>query len=336
MTLITRRQGLALLAAAAATPFMPHVARAQAKPLVLGVQFGLPYLGFLVAESRGLFRKHAEAEGADVSFEIKRLSGPTALTEGLLSNTVHIAALGMLPLLIGYNKSRGSYDMGGISGYWKGTYTIFANDPAIRSVADIRPTDKIAVPGPNSSQALVLRRAAAKLFGPGEAKRFDRQLVSLPHPDAVAALTTGNTVQVYFATSPFAEVLASSPNVHVIGTSREFNPPGMSNGVVAGLSATVRDNPKAIRAFLAALDEGNRFIPANPEETARIYFAAEPSSLTDAQKIEVIRNNVDEYAITPNGVIETASFMVSLGQLPQAPARWQDVFFPPVNAGAGS
>ena len=66
MTLITRRQGLALLAAAAATPFMPHVARAQAKPLVLGVQFGLPYLGFLVAESRGLFKKHAEAEGADV------------------------------------------------------------------------------------------------------------------------------------------------------------------------------------------------------------------------------------------------------------------------------
>lgn len=333
---ITRRRGLAFLAAAAATPMMPWVARAQAKTLVLGVQFGLPYLGFLVAESRGLFKQQAQAKGADVTFELKRLSGPTALTEGLLSNTVHIAALGMLPLLIGYNKSRGSYDMGGVSGYWKGTYTIFANDPAIRSVADIRPTDKIAVPGPTSSQALVLRRAAAKLFGPGEARKFDQQLVSLPHPDAVAALTTGNTVQVYFATSPYAEVLAQSPNVHVIGTSREFNPPGMSNGVVAALAATVRDNPKAVAAFLAALDEANRFIPANPEETARIYFAAEPSPLTDAQKLAVIRNNLDEYAIAPNGVIETADFMVKLGQLPQAPARWQDVFFPPINTGAGS
>lgn len=330
----TRRQSLGLLAGAAAAPFMPHVARAQAGKAVIGVQFGLPYLNFIVAEGLGLFDKHAEEQGAGIDFEITRISGPTALTEGLLSGNVNIAALGMQPLLIGWEKTLGNYRMGGISGYWKGTYTIYANDPAIQSISDIRPTDKIAVPGPTSSQAVILRRAAQKLFG--DANRFDQQMVALPHPDAVAAISTGNTVQVYFATSPFAEILARESSVHVIGSSVDYNPKDMTNGVTAALSDFVTGNPLAIKAFLAALDEANAFIPENIEKTAELYFAAEPSKVDDDQKVEIIRNNAHEYTTIPNGVAETAAFMKSLGQLKEVPGSWQDVFFPPVSEGPGS
>ncbi|RJG40523.1 ABC transporter substrate-binding protein [Mesorhizobium sp. DCY119] len=334
--LITRRQGLGLLAGAAATLSMPAIARAQAPKTVIGVQNGLPYLNFVVAEQLGLFEKHAETLGAKSEFEITRLGGPTALTEAILSGNVNIAALGMQPLLIGWEKTLSNYKMGGISAYWKGTYTIYANDPAIKSIADIRPTDKIAVPGPTSSQAVILRRAAEKVFGPGNAKKFDEQLVTLPHPDAVAALSTGNTVQVYFATSPFAEVLARAPNVHVIGTSVDYNPKDMTNGVTAGLSSFVTENPLVIKAFLAALEEANSFIRQDIEKTAEIYFAAEPSKVSDDQKIEIIRNNANEYTTVPNGVVETASFISALGQLKTVPAKWQDVFFAPINEGEGS
>ncbi|MFC4626344.1 ABC transporter substrate-binding protein [Daeguia caeni] len=335
--LFTRRQGLQLLAGVAASLAAPSIVRAQgAAKTVLGIQNGLPYLNFIIAERLGLFKKHAEAVGARTDFEIVRLGGPTALTEAVLSGNVHIAAMGMQPLLISWEKTRNNYRMGGISAYWKGTYTIYANDPAIKSIADIRPTDKIAVPGPTSSQAVILRRAAEKTFGPGNANRFDQQLVTLPHPDAVAALTTGNTVQVYFATSPFAEVLSRAPNVHVIGSSVEFNPKDMTNGVTAGLEQFVSDNPLTIKAFLAALQEADAFIPNNIEKTAEIYFAAEPSKVSDEQKIEIIRNNAHEYTIIPNGVIETANFIHALGQLKAVPATWQDVFFPPINQGEGS
>lgn len=335
--LITRRQGLGLLAGAAATLSMPAIARAQQVPkTVIGVQNGLPYLNFVVAEQLGLFEKHAETLGTKSEFEITRLGGPTALTEAILSGNVNIAALGMQPLLIGWEKTFSNYKMGGISAYWKGTYTIYANDPAIKSIADIRPTDKIAVPGPTSSQAVILRRAAEKVFGPGNAKKFDEQLVTLPHPDAVAALSTGNTVQVYFATSPFAEVLARAPGVHVIGTSVDYNPKDMTNGVTAGLSSFVTENPLVIKAFLAALEEANAFIRQDIEKTAEIYFAAEPSKVSDDQKIEIIRNNANEYTTVPNGVVETASFISTLGQLKTVPAKWQDVFFAPINEGEGS
>ncbi|WP_165498079.1 ABC transporter substrate-binding protein [Siculibacillus lacustris] len=332
---ITRRHGLGLLAGGLAAPFLSGKARA-ADTVTIGVQFGLPYLPFLVAEAEGLFARHAKAQGAEVTFDIRRLGGPSALTDGLFAGSVDIAALGMLPLLIGYAKTRGNFAMGGISAYWKGTYTIYANDPAIRSVKDIRPTDKIALPGPTSSQALVLRRAAAKLFGPSEAKRFDDQIVTLPHPEAVAALASGKAVQVYFATSPFNEVLARTANVHVIGTSDDFNPPEMTNGVVAGLEKFVRAKPAVVRAFLDALAEADAFVAAEPRRTAEIYFRAEPAKLTEDQQIEMIRANAAEYVTRPNGVVETARFMKELGQLAEVPARWQDVFFPPINQGAGS
>lgn len=335
--LITRRQGLGLLAGAAATLSLPLISRAQqAAKTVIGVQNGLPYLNFIVAEKLGLFEKHAGELGVKSDFEITRLGGPTAITEAILSGNVQIAALGIQPLLIGWEKTLNNYKMGGISGYWKGSYTIYANDPAIKSIADIRPTDKIAVPGPTSSQAVILRRAAEKIFGPGNANKFDEQLVTLPHPDAVAALSTGNTVQVYFALSPFTEILAKAPNVHVIGKSADYNPPGLTNGVTAGLSNFVSENPVVIKAFLAALGEANAFIPANIEKTAEIYFAAEPSKLADDEKVEIIRNNANEYTTTPNGVIDTANFISKLGQLKTVPAKWQDVFFAPINEGEGS
>lgn len=332
----TRRQSLGLLAGAGVAPMLPGLAHAQTAKTVVAIQNGLPYLNFIVAEGLKLFEKHAEAAGAKTTFSITRLGGPTAATEGLLSGNIHIAALGMLPLLIGWEKTLNNYKMGGVSAYWKGTYTLFANDPAIKSIADIRPTDKIALPGPTSSQAVVLRRAAQKIFGPGNANRFDQQMVALPHPDAVAALATGNTVQVYFATSPYAEVLSRRSNVHVIGTSVDYNPKDMTNGVVAALSNFVTSNPATVTAFLGALDEANKFIANNVEKTAGIYFAAEPAKIDDAEKIEIIRNNKDEYTNIPNGVVETAMFMNALGQLKQVPAKWQDVFFPPINKGPGS
>lgn len=331
-----RRQSLGLLAGAVATPLMPYIGRAQGSKTVVAVQNGLPYLNFIVAEGLGLFEKHAEAAGAQTKFQITRLGGPTAATEGLLSGNVHIAAMGMLPMLIGWQKTLNNYKMGGVSAYWKGTYTIYANDPAIRSIADIRPTDKIAVPGPTSSQAVILRRAALQIFGGGNANKFDQQMVALPHPDAVAALATGNTVQVYFATSPYAEILSRKPSVHVIGTSVDYNPKDMTNGVAAALSAFVNANPAVVKAFVAALGEANAFIAKNIEKTAEIYFAAEPSKVDDNQKIEIIRNNANEYTTVPNGVIETATFMSTLGQLKQIPKKWQDVFFPPISEGTGS
>lgn len=336
MTHFNRRQSLGLLAAGAALPFAPRIARAQSSDIKIGIQFGLPYLGFIVANSLDLFNKHARDMGADATFSMTRISGPTAMTEGLLSKNLHITAQGMLSLLIGYTKSKGIYDLGGISAYWKGTYTIYTNVPEVQSVADIKPEHKIAVPGPTSSQSLILRRAAMQIFGDDQAGRFDKQMVALPHPDAVAALTTGDTVQVYFATSPYNEVLSSNAAVHAIGTSDEFNPPGMTNGVVAGLRDFVEGNPVAIKAFLAALDEANAYIPENIEETARIYFEAVPANMSDEAKIEVIRNNAHEYTTVPNGVMKTARFTNQLGFLEDVPNDWRDVFFAPTNEGPGS
>lgn len=332
---LTRRS---LVAAGAAAFTMPAPAVwAQTKPVTLGIQYGLPYLNFIVAEKLGMFTKAAEKAGVrDPKFVISRLSGPTAITEGLLSGNMQVGALGALGLLIAYEKTKGVYNLGGLSAYWKGVYTIFANDPAIKSVKDIRPTDKIAMPGPTSSQAMILRRAAEQIFGPGQANRYDKQIVSLPHPDAVAALTTGNTVQVYFALSPFAEFLSQQKNVHVIGTTKEFNPPGMTNGVVGALKKFVDENKELSTAIIAALDEAGAFIRNDAKETAKIYLAAEPSKLGEAEMVKIMENNRDEYTTEPNGIIDTANFMVKLGQLKTAPARWQDVFFPPINQGAGS
>src|ERR1700689_3305737 len=95
-----------------------------------------------------------------------------------------------------------------------------ANKPEIRTIADFGDNDQIALPATTSPQAVVNCMAAEKNFG--DYRHLDKLLVSMPHPDATAALLSGRVISGYVATAPFISVLKKSDKIHAVTTSKEI------------------------------------------------------------------------------------------------------------------
>ena len=89
--------------------------------------------------------------------------------------------------------------------------------PELKSLRDLTDKDRIAVPSiKTSTQALFLWTAAEKEFGEGQWGKLDFMTVSLPHPDAMAAvLNPSGEITVHAATSPYAD-LERKAGLHAI------------------------------------------------------------------------------------------------------------------------
>ncbi|MFB4374987.1 ABC transporter substrate-binding protein [Agrobacterium sp. CR_3] len=334
---LTRRQSLAfagigLFAASGA----PLIAKAQEKKTIrVATQYGTSHLATTVAEKLSLFQKHAESNAiAGTEFQVQRVSGSTVINDGIFSGSLDIGAYGSTALIAAWAKTKGSYDLKGIVACNEAVLTLYTNDPSIRSIKDIKPTDRIAVTGTTSPQAIMLQMAAEKEFGKGEAKRFDKQMVQLPHPDATTALISGNGVTLYFAAPPFISALEASGKCFKVTDGREIIGGPFSGALYASAQKFADANPKALAAFVGALKEAMDFIRSDPGKAAEIYMAAEKTSLSAAQVEEAIRGQA--FAIEPRGMQSLADFLASTGAIKQAPASWRDMFFEPVSKGDGS
>ena len=334
---ISRRAALKLGAAAVASAGLARPAIASTREVILGINYGLPFLPFMVAEKLDYFNEAARDAGvSDATFSTRRFNVATAVIDAVLSENVQFGTMGSQAMLNAYEKTKGNHKVRALSAYWKGMFSIYSNTDRIKSFTDIQPTDKICVQGPKSAQALYLKRAAAHFYGPDQAARFDNQLVLLPHTEAVMALTKSETIQVYVTMSPFAEIVASDPKVNLIATSREFANPETTNAFVGTLLSYTTENPDIGPIVIAGLNKANAFISDNVDETTDIYLEAEPQKLSLEEMRTIIGNNRNEYATIPNGVMEAASFLAGLGEIGSSLESWKDPFLPPISDGPGS
>src|SRR5258708_35473767 len=118
---------------------------------------------------------------------------------------------------MGGKKRRGRPGGQGLAGPAPPAYVLDTNRPAITSLQDFGPHDKIALPASNSPQAILLQMAAEKVFG--DYKKLDANFVSLPHPDATTALLAGSAISGYSTTPPFPQTLKKDPRIHPVPTS---------------------------------------------------------------------------------------------------------------------
>ncbi|TNC07167.1 ABC transporter substrate-binding protein [Methylobacterium terricola] len=335
MAVITRREGLlGLVAAGALAGAGP--ARAQAKKTVsIAIQFGTSHLATTVADKLGLFAKHAKANGiADTAFDVRRVSGSPAINDGIFSGTFDVGAYGPTALLAAWLKTRGSYDLRGIAACNEGVLTLYTNDPAIRSIADIKPSDRIAVTATTSPQAILLRMAAEKLYGPGQSGRFDKQMVALPHPDATTALISKSSISLYFAAPPFISTLEASGKCTRVADGQEIIGGPYSGALLATTGKFASANPAAVATIVAALKEAMDVIRNDPNRVAQIYREVEKTALSADEVAAAVR--AQTFTVEPRGIMAFAGFMKRSGELKEAPARWQDVFVGPITQGAGA
>ncbi len=337
MTLLTRRR---LGAVAFLSSLIPIGARAaEVKELRISQQFGIGYLPLQVAHHQGLFERQAKAHGLDgLKVTFVTLGGGTSANDALLSNSVDIACGGVGPFLTVWDKTRGAYDVKGVAAVSAMPIALVTTNPAVRTLADFTDRDRIALPAVKSSiQAVTLQIAAEKVFGPGQHEKLDAITVSMKHPDAYAALASGKSeITAHFGGPPFQQQELALPNARRITDSYETLGGPVSFNVAWAKKSFHDANPRVIASFIAALDEANALIAADPSAAAKIHLAEESSSAGEALVRTIIADPASKFTTAPLNITRYADFLARTGQIRSHPQSWKDLFFPDIHALPGS
>jgi len=314
-------------------------AQAAEGQLRIAEQFGIVYLLLNVAQEQKLIEKHGKAAGVDIQVEFVKLSGGAAVNDALLSGSIDVAGAGVGPLFTLWDRTRGKQNVKGVASLGNFPYYLVSNNPKVRSIADLGPQDRIALPAVGVSvQSRVLQLASAKLWGDAEFNRLDKISVAVPHPEATAAILKGGTeITAHFGNPPFQEQeLAGNPQARVVLKSYEVLGGPASATVLYATEKFRNDSPRTYQAFLAALDEAARFITANPEKAADIYLKVTGGKTDRALLVQIIKNPEVQFKITPQNTLGLGQFMHRVGAIKNRPASIKDYFFDDPHAQSGN
>jgi NitT/TauT family transport system substrate-binding protein len=316
-----------------------RAARAETDEIRVGLQYGLIYLPIQIAADEGFVEKRAQALGlGPLKVTVQRFSGTTAVNEALLSNSIDFGALGLPGLLIIWEKTRDKLAIKGLTGVGLTAFVLDTNKPGIKTLADFGADDRIAVPSAlNSPQAILLRMAAEKLYGPGQYGKLDSMMVSLPHPDATTALIAGGSITGYFSSPPFSQRLTKDPRIHSVLTSREILGDREATGVaLAGSQRFADANPKATQALYLGMEDAMRLIKTNPRSAAEIYLKSEPQKLSNEEVQAQLTDGTTIFEAAPSGVGTYAAFMLKTGMIKTKPQSWKEIFLSNAYARGGN
>jgi NitT/TauT family transport system substrate-binding protein len=332
--LVTRRN---LLAGAAALAISP--ARAEATTLRLSHGYSIGYLPMMIMRERGLIEKHAALLGLPaIKTAWQVLDGGNNINDAVLAGALDIAGIGIPAYLVLRDRTLGKrQEVTSIGALQAGALWLNTADPRIRTLADYGPGDKIAVPGIKTSYAaVVLEMAAAKAFGIENYARLDPLTVGLPHPDAYAAMVSGQAqVRSHFASPPFSYQELRNPAIHrVLSTSEVFG--ALTILVTLTQRAFAESNPGLMRAFLAAQQEADALITADRSAAIEAYGKGTGLKTPAADLREILADPENTYGPAPKGSLIYASFLAQAGVLKAKPATWQELFLPAIHTLDGS
>jgi NitT/TauT family transport system substrate-binding protein len=312
----------------------------SATEIRLARQFSMGYLQFNVMEHQQLIEKHARALGlSDVTVSWLTFNGPAAINDALLSGTIDIASGGAPGLLLLWSKTKGTTnEVRGIAAMSSQPFLLNTRNPAIKSLADIKETDRIAVPAVKVSiQAIMLQMAAAKTFGSENFAKLDTLTVSMPPPDAtIALLSGGGEVDLAFSVPPFQQQQLEKPGITTVLNS--FDVMGASHSfTVAWTSARFREqNPVLYKALFAAMQEATDIVNKDKRGAAQLWISDSHSALPLPFVEQIVGGAQVRWTTVPENTMTFARFMVTNGMLKSAPQSWRDYFFPEIYAVDGS
>jgi NitT/TauT family transport system substrate-binding protein len=314
-----------------------RAAKAETAQLRIAQQFGVSYLPFIVAKERGLIEKAAEKAGIPApKVEWIQLSGAAAMNEALISGSLDIAAAGVAPMITTWAKTKGTVNVIGVVGLGSVPNVLTTTNPNVKTLKDFTEKDRIALPAVKIGfQPQVLQMAADKEFG--QFDKLDNLTVSMPHPDATAALLSGSSeVTAHFTSPPFVQQQLKDPKVHKVLSSYDVLGGPHTFNVAYTTGKFVDSNPKTIAAIVAGVDEATVWIKDNPAEAAKLYIQAEKSKLAPDFVEAIIRDPDIRYTIVPEKVEAFAEFQYRVGTIKVKPASWKDLFVTALHDRAGS
>jgi NitT/TauT family transport system substrate-binding protein len=327
----------ALLATTLALAALARPASAEVSEVRFARNMGLGYLQLYLLQDLKLVEKHARAQGVEITARYTQIGNPSTINDTLLSGNADFAAAGITPFITLWDKTRGNFDVKAVAALNSQPAFLNTNNPAIRTLKDFTDKDRIALPSVKVAfQATILQMAAEQTFG--QYDKLDTITVGLPHPEATAALLSGKSeIDAHFTSPPFQYQQLEDPKVHRVLSSYEVTG---GPATFSGLWTTTRfhdDNPKAVKAVLAAVEEANAIIRDTPRQAAEIYVRLDTGSKLDVDQVEKLLKDPDiRYTVAPQNITKYTAFMARAGTIKRAPDSWKDLFFPEIHHLPGS
>ncbi len=326
-----RRLGAALAPLLAAAVLAATVAAGHAAETIrVAQQFGIAYLILDVVRDQKLIEKHGRDEGLDIAVEWTSLSGATGMNEALLSGSVDVVSAGVPPALAVWDRTRGRQNVKLVAALGSLPNYLITLNPAVRSLKDFGPKDRIAVPAAGVGfQSRVLQIETAREFGADNFRKFDDISVSLPHPDATAALIAGGTeIDAHFSSAPFYyQALAGNKAVHKVLSSYDvLGGPATFNALYA-TQKFHDEHAGGFKAFYAALGDAAAWIRANKGAAAQVFVRQQGSRLAPDLIAAILNDPENDFTITPERTAVYADALYRLGVLKTKAQSWKDFFF---------
>ena len=330
------RRALAALAATAAVALSgPAAAEGTIR---IAEQFGIGYLPLHVMRHQQLIEKQGKAQGLDIKVEWAQFSGGPAMNDALLSDSVDLASGGVGPLLTIWDRTKGSVNVKAIGALNSMPLFLNTSNPNVKSIKDFTDKDKIALPAVKVSvQARTLQMAAEQAFGEGKFDVMDRFTVSLPHPDATAALLSGGSeITGHLSSPPFQYQQLENPKIRKVLSSYDVLGGPHTFNLIWSKDTFRTKNPKTYAAFVAALKEAMELINKDHGMAAAAYLAINKGDLDKGFVEKILKDPDIQFGVAPKNMGKYAEFMHNAGAIKNKPASWKEYFFEDVHGETGS
>ena len=305
-------------------------AAAEVSTVRLARQFGISYMPLTLMQELNLLEARGKEQGLDLKTEWLRFTGGSGMNEALLSGNLDFASGGVGPFLTIWGRTLSNIKVRGVATLNAMPLWLVSVNPAVKSIKDLGPNDRIALPTAKTSiQAITLQMAAAKLYGESEQGRFDAQMVSMGHPDAQVAMLGGRSeITAHFGSPPFQEEEMKDPRARKILDSYDVLGGPHTFNLVWASSRFVTANPKATAAFIAALEDSLKLIRDDPAKAVELWIKAEGVKMSPDEAIAILRAPQNEWLTAPKRMLAYLEHMNRAGLVSAKAASEAELFFP--------
>ncbi|MBO0829102.1 MAG: NrtA/SsuA/CpmA family ABC transporter substrate-binding protein [Streptosporangiales bacterium] len=286
------------------------------KAITIAYQPGIGYAPLLVAKQKRLLEK----KFPDRKFTWKVLNSGSAIRDGMLSGKIQIGAGGIGPFLVGASQG---VQWRIVSSLDDANLQLMAKNPKIKTLADLKGKGQIAMPGPDSIQAVVLQKAAQEKLG--NAHAFDNQIIAMGHPDGLQALASGQ-VAAHLTSPPFQDQEKAQGARALVGSYEVFGKTTFNSTFV--MNNFAKSNGDVVSALRDATASSVQELQNDPAAAAKA-LAAEGSAGKDAATLQKQITASDiTYTTKPTGFMTFATFMKQSGAIKKAPKSASSLFIP--------
>jgi NitT/TauT family transport system substrate-binding protein len=316
-----------MLALLTALPAGSPTAAEEARQLRIVKQPGLAYLQLIVMREQKLLDKRLPG----VEIEWRQLSSGPVIRDAMVAGQIDIGSGGLGPFIQAIDKGLDWKTLGALN-----EMPLFLNCARadIKTLKDLKPTDRIAMPAIGSIQHVALQMGAERALG--NPKALNQQIVAMSHPDGMAAILSKREITCHLTSAPFQYEELRDPGIHKVFDSYQAAGGPHTFNLTWASATWIKSNPRLAQAFMNALTEATGFIAARPDEAARLYVASEKSKSTPEQILEIMRQDGVKYTMAPSGLMKFAAFMQKIGMIKTVPASWRDYAVEPVQALPGN